>query len=76
LIKAAGLGLSAPVREITVVAGVVPAGEKDGVGVIEQFGTSWSVLGLDAPGGYKAALAVEGRISQDQIRIKPLHPRP
>jgi len=73
-IKAVGLGLSAPLREITVAAGLIPAGNDGGVGLIEGYDTRWSLLSLPAPDGYKAALAVEGRLSRDLLRIRPLRP--
>jgi len=74
LIKAAGLGLYAPVREITVGEGLVPVGEDAGIGLIEEFGACWSLLSLGAPDRYKAALAVEGRLSRAALRVRPLQP--
>jgi 4'-phosphopantetheinyl transferase len=73
-IKAVGLGLSAPLREITVGQGLVPAGDEDGIGLIHSYGADWSLLGLPAQGGYKAALAVEGRLSRGLLRVRPLLP--
>jgi 4'-phosphopantetheinyl transferase len=73
-IKAIGLGLSAPVREITVAEGLIPRGEETGIGLVQGYGALWSVLKLPAPDGYKAALAVEGRISSDRLRVRPLLP--
>jgi 4'-phosphopantetheinyl transferase len=73
-IKAIGLGLSAPVREITVGAGLAaPAGEK-GIGQIEGYGACWSLLSLPARLGYKAALAVENRLNRELLRVRPLQP--
>jgi 4'-phosphopantetheinyl transferase len=73
-IKAIGLGLSAPVREITVGEGLILRGEEAGIGLLQGYGAIWSVLKLPAPAGYKAALAVEGRISSDRLRVRPLLP--
>jgi 4'-phosphopantetheinyl transferase len=73
-IKAIGLGLAAPVREITVGEGLIPRGEETWIGLVQGYGAIWSVLKLPAPDGYKAALAVEGRISSDRLRVRPLLP--
>jgi 4'-phosphopantetheinyl transferase len=73
-IKAVGLGLSAPVREITVGEGLVPQTEEAATGLIEGYGTQWSLLSLAAPQGYKAALAVEGLLQSDRLRVRPLRP--
>lgn len=73
-IKAVGLGLVAPVREITVADGLIPQGEEAGIGLVEGYGACWSLLSLPAPAGYKAALAAEGRIARDRIRVRPLRP--
>jgi 4'-phosphopantetheinyl transferase len=73
-IKAVGLGLSAPVREITVGHGLIPAGDAQGVGMLEAYGARWSLTSLPAEDGYKAALAVEGRLGRDLLRVRPLLP--
>lgn len=73
-IKAVGLGLSAPVREITVGTGpAAPMGET-GVGRIEGYGACWSLLNLPAQPEHKAALAVEGRLDRELLRIRALQP--
>lgn len=73
-IKAIGLGLSAPLREITVDEGL-PAAANDAAGwIIEGSGALWSILRLAAPAGYKAALSVEGRIRPDQLQLRALAP--
>jgi hypothetical protein len=68
------LGLAAPVREITVGEGLIPRAEETGIGLVQGYGALWSVLKLPAPDGYQAALAVEGRISSDRLRVWPLLP--
>jgi 4'-phosphopantetheinyl transferase len=73
-IKAVGLGLSAPVREITVGEGLIPASDGSGIGLIHGYEARWSLLSLPAPDGYKAALAVEGPLSRDLLRVRPLLP--
>jgi 4'-phosphopantetheinyl transferase len=73
-IKAIGLGLSAPVRQITVGEGVLDAGNDSGGWMIEGSGARWSLLRLDAPAGYQAALSVEGTIHRDQLQVRPLAP--
>jgi 4'-phosphopantetheinyl transferase len=73
-IKAIGLGLSAPVRQITVGEGLLAAANDAGGWMIEGSGARWSLLRLDAPAGYKAALSVEGPISRDQLQLRPLAP--
>ncbi len=73
-IKAVGLGLSAPLREITVGQGLVPAGDEDGIGLIQGYGADWSLLPLPAQHGYKAALAVEGHVGHDLLRVRDLQP--
>jgi len=75
-IKAVGLGLAAPVREITVGEGLIPRHEETGIGLVEGYGSHWSLLNLPAPDGYKAALAVEGRISSDRLQMRALRPLP
>jgi 4'-phosphopantetheinyl transferase len=74
LIKAIGLGLSAPVREITVTHGLAGSGETTGIGLIERDGACWSLMSLPAPEGYKSAIAVEGRLSPGLLHIQPLEP--
>lgn len=74
-IKAVGLGLVAPVRDITVGEGLIPKGDENGIGLIEGYGTHWSLLSLAAPEGYKAALAVEGHLRSDRLRVRPLLPQ-
>lgn len=73
-IKAVGLGLFAPVREITVGEGLIPIGDDAGVGLIDGYDARWSLLSLPAQDGYKAALAVEGPLRHDRLRIRPLRP--
>jgi 4'-phosphopantetheinyl transferase len=73
-IKAIGLGLSAPLREITVGQGLVPSGEDSGIGVIHRYDADWSLVGLPAQPGYKAALAIEGRLGRESLRVRPLLP--
>lgn len=73
-IKAVGLGLSAPVREITVGQGLIPAGDDAGIGLIDGYDARWSLVSLPAQDGYKAALAVEGSLRHDCLRSRPLRP--
>jgi 4'-phosphopantetheinyl transferase len=73
-IKAIGLGLSAPVRQITVGEGLFAAANAAGGWMIEGAGGRWSLLRLDAAAGYKAALTVEGPIRRDQLQVRALVP--
>jgi 4'-phosphopantetheinyl transferase len=74
LIKAVGLGLSAPLREITVGEGLIPVGDGGAVGLIHRFDAQWSLLSLPTKDGYKAALAVEDPLRRDLLRVRPLRP--
>ena len=72
-IKAVGLGLSAPVREMTVGPGPAP-GEPDAGTHLEGYGAHWSLLGLPSDEKYKAAIAIEGHLEPAGLQVRALRP--